>query len=534
MRVVQRFLLILLTLILVLRSSTVAAEDPYPNAPNIFFDLSKSTATDIVTSFQKRAAEIGRVSAADESSKKLNRQTPTLVLLTVIHALKPAALDGLLPQSSIGQAGQAETARTDKQVTSPSISPAASSVVDKPSFASLIALALENGVAKSSSNANTLTLSATPYAFIKIFEPDTTRNYYDYRIARQLGASITFNLNDTKDVNNVAIDTDAVSTVGVRLQPIIGPFGDRSSRGTKFRQEWERNVQPLYQEYVNARFQTLKSAYDEQPALRNKQKTVFSKAVDAVQNEALLKEELSKAEKIERIQEIMLGTLYREVYLPAKNTDDFIVNKNQYVDKLELEVFPRLRRAATNVDAKAKKALDKVIESVNKQPILSFTANTQFADGADDSDYTQFNVALEFTGQPFRAANLFSLTLNGDVSLFHQPSKTQDDKTIRSYSLKMALEVSFDKWKGFDFGDSDRSKTTFSVEGSFERLQEQEKNRGVVQGRLTIPIAKGFSIPISIAYHTRQEMGDKDEVLGNIGISWDIDKLHALLIGTEK
>ena len=85
-------------------------------------------------------------------------------------------------------------------------------------------------------------------------------------------------------------------------------------------------------------------------------------------------------------------------------------------------------------------------------------------------------------------------------------------------------------------------KPTASLSGLFLSLLEEplgqkvlvnniavtrKGNIGLLQGKLTIPTKSSVSIPISVTWASRTELIKESDVRGNIGISFDLDKLFA-------
>lgn len=92
--------------------------------------------------------------------------------------------------------------RAELQLTAPSNSPNAISVLEKPGFADLLSLALDRGAIKKAANGTGLTLSTTPYAFWTGFggARDTPQFWKRAVVARNLSFSATFSSSD--DVTN--------------------------------------------------------------------------------------------------------------------------------------------------------------------------------------------------------------------------------------------------------------------------------------------------------------------------------------------
>jgi hypothetical protein len=83
--------------------------------------------------------------------------------------------------------------RTDMQVGASSNSPGATSLIDKPGAADLLALALERGAINKQTNGSAVTLTTTPYmlaGFIGV--RDNPQNWHDYAALRHIAISASF------------------------------------------------------------------------------------------------------------------------------------------------------------------------------------------------------------------------------------------------------------------------------------------------------------------------------------------------------
>src|SRR6185295_17973237 len=82
-----------------------------------------------------------------------------------------------------------DTARTDKQIGSPSTSKGSTSAAEKPGWADILGFAVEHGAIQQAVSGTTLSLSTTPYAFFVPTESDTAAAYAKYGNFRRVALS---------------------------------------------------------------------------------------------------------------------------------------------------------------------------------------------------------------------------------------------------------------------------------------------------------------------------------------------------------
>jgi len=86
---------------------------------------------------------------------------------------------------------------------------------------------------------------------------------------------------------------------------------------------------------------------------------------------------------------------------------------------------------------------------------------------------------------------------------------------------------------------NDNSHITFSLNGDYSRLQENQHQAGkkadIATGNLKweIPLPGGVSFPISLTVANSTDQIKETYVRGNFGLSFDLDKLQQLLKATH-
>ena len=129
-----------------------------------------------------------------------------------------------------------------------------------------------------------------------------------------------------------------------------------------------------------------------------------------------------------------------------------------------------------------------------------------------------------------------SLTANFISSFYTDPKASLNEKTFRGG--KTALQLQWDlppgPFKKF-LDTNDTSKSTLSLNSSYERLQENSGEKGkkadIVLGsaKLQFPLRSGMSFPVSVTFANSAEQVKGNYVVGNFGISFDLDALASLI-----
>jgi len=127
------------------------------------------------------------------------------------------------------------------------------------------------------------------------------------------------------------------------------------------------------------------------------------------------------------------------------------------------------------------------------------------------------------------------LTTNGSFTWFQSLPSGSKSGHIRDARVSAQFDIPLKEIKQI-------GKPTISLSGLFLALFEQPLgqqvlvndvpvsltgNIGLVQGKLTIPTKSAVSIPLSVTWASRTELIKESDTRGNIGITFDLDKLFA-------
>jgi hypothetical protein len=126
-------------------------------------------------------------------------------------------------------------------------------------------------------------------------------------------------------------------------------------------------------------------------------------------------------------------------------------------------------------------------------------------------------------------------TFNGKGSFYTNPNTALNEKTFRGVQAATQFQWTLGA-SPFVSNSSDKSKVTLALNGSYQRLPENKDVKGkrpdITSGsfKLTIPFPSGISFPLAVTYgNSQQQQAKGSYVIGNFGLSFDADKLAALL-----
>jgi hypothetical protein len=128
-----------------------------------------------------------------------------------------------------------------------------------------------------------------------------------------------------------------------------------------------------------------------------------------------------------------------------------------------------------------------------------------------------------------------SFTGNFSGGFYPSPKSSLHESTFRGAQTALQFQWNlgggpFNKVKSA----GDDSQMTLSFSGNYQRQQENEDQKGkrpdLVAGsvKLEVPVASGVSFPLAVSFGNATSQVKGNYVLGNFGISFDLDALAAL------
>ncbi len=264
-------------------------------------------AADILSEFE------GGTQAGEAAELAPDQVWNRLVFYTVADALPgddPHEVRGLQAYRYLAELG-----RTDKQLGATSSGPGSTSLAEKPGFSELLALALEHGAIEQSVSGTGLTLSTSPYAFVRLLEPDNAANFEQYGLWRRIGGSVTFDMR-SEDPTIANVDINQVAEWSIRVRVI----GDRSTRTKKFTQRWSEVVQPKIQARLNALSGGISKALNGSPELRDAADASSETLKGQIAGYLESSDGVPREQRIETITTMTLSALKSTVFDPISES----------------------------------------------------------------------------------------------------------------------------------------------------------------------------------------------------------------------
>jgi hypothetical protein len=407
-------------------------------------------------------------------------------------------------------------------------------------------------------------LSTSPYGFAtalgayKDEDIDKQSTYLKYHLASQIGFSATFNIADTtspltsatrKQVSQWQAKWTFRDTSN-RSPKIPGYYNDGPAKAaaavaadlsndqfyslrnllhepamTALKSEWETSLRDMAKEAAEA-----KDAEQERQT-----KELGDKILEMLDRNSGYQDALKKLQTQVRQDSSDLSALVRKL---QSNNAEYLTEEKKFEDKIKdlpkgwngdlsfSEEFPTTATTASSSSTAA--SVRAAAATAPTPPMPAYLAG--------ELDVT-CELLSDKTKQRIPCLPLHGGTLTGNFSgsFYTNPNPALNEKTFRG--VRSALQLQWELGKGpvRVKADNDDSKMTLSLSGNYERLQENKDQKGkrpdIALGniKLEIPISSGVSFPISFTAASSSEQIKESYVKGNFGISFDLDKLSALL-----
>jgi hypothetical protein len=427
------------------------------------------------------------------------------------HHVLVAAVAGRLNDSLLTRArDRAETARVDKQLGASARSAGSTTLAERPGFAELLALAVEYGAVEKTNGATSVTFSTTPYAFFVLPNQDNAAHYEAYGIWRRIGLSATFPLGDSGATSETDLGSLEAWSVKVRL------LGERGGRSKGFVNLWNAQVRPVLQQAANVESGMLEEFFVMNSSLRARSDTLRS-LTHARAVAYLLRHRSDTPDELQAgLEEILISSLQEGVYDPVAAGEMPISAASLDAALTSLGVLSDMQNALRVLRAEE----HSLIEEANSGPTLSLEYTDH--DLTLSSAYHDGSLLFETHLAPA------DVVLNADVTWYHHTDPLLRPHRVRTSAVALAAEFRLSRAVRFTSSPDDRSATTLALSGRYEHPNSGTRDIAVAQVKLTLPIASGVSLPLSISWANRTELLDETEIRGHFGFTLDTDKLFAL------
>lgn len=405
----------------------------------------------------------------------------------------------------------AETSRTDKQISASSSSTSGStSLIDKPGIAQLLGFAVEHGAITQSVQNNTVTFSTSPYAFAAWFSSgDTAENYQKYGDTYgRVGISANFNLSDATN--------PALSATRKQLNEWTGRIrllGDHSSRTRDAQAIFDRTLKVPLQTLANDQSAILDTALGGDASYLQMKTAIFNSIQQHLQDNPNADDSTKSAAISKIISDGVISGMQNFSPNPAT------------LKKLA-QLASDYGKAADLAIAESKEMNDAIAELAKKASLTFVYAQEQPAGG---NNYSVLK--LVFAKGP---KDGMQLTINASGSLYHHPITTKNQDTFRDFSASVEWSQNLGR-SPFLLNPVNKDPIIMAFSGRYQRMPENKGVAGkkadiaVAGAKFQIPVAPGVSFPLSVTYANATELIKEAHVSGNFGITFDLDKLKALV-----
>lgn len=396
---------------------------------------------------------------------------------TVVHSTEPVAPGNV--NSSFVAAGNAT--RTDMQVGGAANAPAATSLIDKPGAADLLALALERGAISQETDGTAVTLSTTPYllaGFVGL--RDSPTNWKNYASLRHIAISATFA--DQAEVD--AGDFDSIQSGQVKWTIL----GNRSPRDAALLDSFLAvAAQPV--QAADALKNTTCSALTAQFLTQIAQVSTALAAAPAP-NAAALRS--------------TLDTMFATTTFTPEQRVQLAACGSAIVDA----------EIGANAAAAKLNAMTEAYLALNAKKQLSLAVSSQRDTTIDD--YATVKILYAYDTAPKITVNL-----NAEGN-FNQHYQHKDLHQVRSFSVE--LGSTFGRFNGNRFDATTSAKI-------WRNNDTDNRNVAVVQVKGNVYLTNTYILPVSISYANEAVENVAKGWQFNVGIASLLDSLLAKPLG---
>jgi hypothetical protein len=485
--------------------------DCYPDAPRAL--------TDSVTA-------VAQVIVRRNDPTEITGQFFPILFFATAHAISVDAVDvdaerrDLINRIEIRRLQQ-QTRQTNKQIGASPRSEGSTSAIEKPGFAEILGLAVENGTIQQEVDGTTLTLSTSPYSFITAIQKDNATTYKSYGYLTRVGISASFNISNQDNVlQNATREQLSEWNLRVRLTK------DRSMRSTDALNIWNE-ISAQFAQPALVLTGELAQLFQSDRELEAKRREIVDSFLTVgftVPVQAVLNSNATDEEKIAAIAKLILCRVKSDIFDKVRSGEFRIPASTR--KRIIETTLPAFVQALANKEA-AIKTFEEQLEALTFKPTLTFAYTNKHE--AESSDYSVFKLLFQK-----KTGDKLNLIANAGFSIYHQPNRQMNQRQIRDFAAALSFEGVAGR-SPFLSEELDESQITVSLTARYQRLFE---NRGVVnkkadllagQLNVEIPFLTGVTFPFSLTYTNASEVARNDRFKVNFGIKFDTDKLLQVL-----
>src|SRR6266446_1914847 len=408
-----------------------------------------------------------------------------------------------------------ETLRVNKQLGATASSDSVSKI-DKPGFAWLLGLALENGAVEKSVRDSVLTFSTSPAALFMLNHQGNDNPYQTAGWLNRVGVSASFNIaNQDQLLGNATRSQLREYSVKFRFA------GDRNPRSKELEKIWD-DVVPAIQRHLVAlnkasRFMNTDPVLN---ALVLKTDKDLQAAVKAQINAATFSAKAND-QKVCEVSDTILN------YLKANVATQTVSSAAR--TEFERVLLPDVFAAQQGLKAVRAGFMEK-IDLFFKKPIGTFTYTSHREPVM--GNFSEFKVLYERETPVIRPLPFSTINANAGFSFYHQPNAALKQERWRAFNAALSFEGN----AASPFTETlDLSRITYSFVGHYDRVFENSRIAGrkadlaSLQFLMGVPLFKGMGVPFSVTYSNATETDGRKGWRVNFGLKMDRDKLFELV-----
>ena len=416
-----------------------------------------------------------------------------------------------------------ETLRIDKHLGSSSSS-ASVSGIDRPGFAWLLGLALENGQVEKDARDSVLTFSTSPAALFMLNKGNDGNAYQNAGWLNRVGLSASFNIaNQNQLLGNATRSQLREYSVKYRFA------GDRSPRSKALERIWDEVAGDIKARLIalNNASQFISTNPVLQP-LTVKANGDLKAKVLALTSSATFKGKFKPDGsftdgQVCGVSDVILTYLKNDVASQAN-----ILSPGAVIQFKEILVpnfviaQERLRVVRDSFNVK--------IDKFFKGPLgtVSYISHREPVMG----NFSEFKLLFEQNTPVLHPLPLKTITANAGFSFYHQPNPALKQERLRAFNAALSFEGN----SASPFTETlDLSRITYSFVGNYQRMFENGRVKGrkadlaSAQFLMGIPLFKGMGVPFSVTYSNATETDRRKGWRVNFGLKMDTDKLLELV-----
>lgn len=434
------------------------------------------------------------------------------------------------------------TSNSNKQTSSTAASSASTSATEKPGIPTLLGVAVEDGAITNDVSGNTMTLSTSLNEMLNLVTKPMQSQYKS--ILAQTGFSTSFNITSA----NSSMPLQNATRRQISQWQAKYTFKDVSERSNNAEKAYDNTLRYAAQQLANLQSQNTSFLINLRTVLKKSESSDSSALATAIASvkssmksqgqtgtSATLSDNQIQAIAAQFLQSLEKDADYQQALQSALNDKQTAAIIKSYSTALQAYILADKQFEIELTDFQ--KGFNGALTFGEQYPTVSSATTTSTATTPTQATPPVYLVSgLDLTYQPHTSTSpgLPTVTANFSGSIYPNPLATLNEQTFRGGAAALSAEWKLGKGP-FIKDPADKDQMTVSLSGNYTRLQENQHQAGkkadIALGnlKLEIPISSGVSFPLSMTVANAAQQIKETYVRGSFGISFDLDKLSALL-----